>query len=45
MADSDVIVVGAGAAGASLLFGIVAGSMALVVCGVFLVRRHVTPQG
>ena len=37
--------VGAGAAGASLLFGIVAGSMALVVCGVFLVRRHVTPQG
>jgi AAHS family 4-hydroxybenzoate transporter-like MFS transporter len=36
--------VGAGAAGASLLFGIVAGSMALVVCGVFLVRHHVMPQ-
>jgi AAHS family 4-hydroxybenzoate transporter-like MFS transporter len=36
--------VGAGAAGASLLFGIVAGSMSLVVCGVFLVRHHVMPQ-
>lgn len=37
--------VGAGAAGASLLFGIIAGSMALVVCSVFLVRSHVRPNG
>ncbi len=36
--------VGASAAGASLLFGIIAGSMALVVCGVFLVRRHIVPH-
>jgi len=36
--------VGAGAAGTSLLFGIVAASMSLVVCGVFMVRRHVYPE-
>jgi AAHS family 4-hydroxybenzoate transporter-like MFS transporter len=36
--------VGTGAAGASLLFGIVAGSMTLVVAGVLLVRSHVRAQ-
>ena len=36
--------VGAGAAGASLLFGIVAASMTLVVGGVLLVRSHVRAQ-
>ena len=35
--------VGAGAAGASLLFGIIAGSMALVVVGVLLIRNHLVP--